>query len=183
MSELVKRVAAVCLALAVAAPCALAGEGTGEQGKIIDAKLRTLKGKEVSLADLTKGRVSIVKFGATWCGPCTMQLKEFEKLIKHYQKKVLVLDIDIREPAKKVSDHYSRHKFHKYVLLDTDGSVAKAYGVRGIPDTLLVKADGTIAARKVGVTKATELKPILDKLLEEAAQEGKAEPEPAKEES
>jgi peroxiredoxin len=169
MRKPVTRVLLVLLALVVAAPCVLAGEGTGAGDKLIDAKLRTLKGKEVSLAELTKGRVSIVKFGATWCGPCTMQLKEFEKLIKHYKKRVLVLDIDIKEPAKKVAAHYARYKFHTYSLLDEDGSVAGAYGVRGIPDTLLVKADGTIATRKVGVTRATELKPILDKLLKEAS--------------
>ena len=163
------------LALMVAAPCVLAAEQSGRPTELTDAKLRTLKGREVSLAELTKGRVSIVKFGATWCGPCTMQLKEFERVIRYYKKKVLVLDIDIREPAKKVAAHYARHNFHTYVLLDSDGSVAKAYGVRGIPDTLLVKADGTIAARKVGVTKATDLKPILDKLLKEAATAGKGE--------
>jgi peroxiredoxin len=175
MRKLVTNVLLVCLALAIMAPCALAAAGTGEGDKLTDAELQTLKGKKVSLAELTKGRVSIVKFGATWCGPCTMQLQEFEKLIRHYKKKVLVLDIDIKEPAKTVAAHYARHKFHTYSLLDTDGSVARTYGVRGIPDTLLVKADGTIAARKVGVTRATELKPILDKLLKEAAEASKGE--------
>jgi len=163
-----KRAILVALIVALAAACVLARERVAQPKALVDATLKTVKGKDVSLAAATQGRVCIVKFGATWCGPCTMQLKEFDKLIKHYGDKVRVIDIDMREAPKTVVAHYIRHKFRSKLLLDLDGSVAKAYGVGGIPHSLVVGADGKIALTKVGVGLAMEFKTVLDKLLAEA---------------
>jgi len=165
-----KRAALAAIVAAMVTGSAVAREAGPTSQKLKDATLRTVSGKKVSLAKATKDRVCIVKFGATWCGPCTMMLMELNKIIKHYGDKVLVIDIDIREAPKTVVEHYRKHGFKAKLLLDIDGSVSKAFGVGGIPHTLIVGRDGTIATTLVGARPATALKPILDKLLAEGSE-------------
>ncbi len=160
-----RRVILAALVAALATSSVFA-RGSGPKPKTLtDARLYTVKGRAVSLVAATKGRVCIVKFGATWCQPCTMMLKELDKIIDHYGDKVRVIDIDMGERAAKVIAHYRKHGFKAELLLDPRGAAAKAFGVDGIPHTLVVGHDGAIAATLVGPRPASKLKPILDKLI------------------
>lgn len=78
--------------------------------------------------------VVLVKFGAEWCGPCQMMHKELERLQVLRGGAVTVLEIDIDEKPE----------------------LARHYGVRGIPDTVLFM-DGTYRARLVGSRSAEDL--------------------------
>ena len=154
---------AAALLLAIGACGRHAGDAE-TAGKLADVPLTTLDGQKTSLAELTKGKVVVLKFGATWCGWCTKQLAEFNKVAGEYGDKVLVLDIDVREPASKVKAHGERHNFQGTTLLDPTGEAARAYGVEGIPHTIVADADGNILF-KGNYTPFAKLKAAIDKAL------------------
>jgi thiol-disulfide isomerase/thioredoxin len=63
-------------------------------------RLKNLKGDEVALADF-KGKVVLVDFWATWCGPCREEMPAFEKI--HRDRDVVVLAVDANEPLETVA--------------------------------------------------------------------------------
>jgi peroxiredoxin len=114
-----------------------------------DFKLTGLDGKDVALADL-KGSVVIVDFWATWCGPCVQSLPHLNKVYEDNKAAGLkVFALDLREAKDKVQAFVDKKKLTIPVLLDSDGKVAEAYKVSGIPQTVIIGKDG--AVRKVFV--------------------------------
>lgn len=144
------------------------GEKPGVGDKLVDVPLTTLDGKKTTLDKLVKGRVALIKFGATWCPPCKVQMKEFEKVIDAYGDKVTLLDIDLREPASKVKAYHKRNKFRTPTVLDPKGEAAQKYNVQGIPTVFITSHTGQILFRAY-TTPFAGLKPILDKAIEAAA--------------
>ena len=149
-----------------------------EKPKLIDAPLVTLGGQKTTLAQVTKGRVVLFKFGATWCPPCTAQLGEFNKVLDAYGDQVLVLDIDIREPASAVKAHHGKHGFKAQALLDPTAEAAKAYNVQSIPLNVILDRQGRIL-HKGGFLPFKKLKAILDPAVKEKPAEGKPAATPA----
>ena len=114
---------------------------------IADFTLNDLDGNAVNTADVRKGKVLVLKFGATWCPPCTAQIPHLNKIAATYAGKVAVIEVDIEEPAAKVKAHAERHKITYPVLLDEDGKIGAAYRVSGIPSVIVADKDGKIVYR------------------------------------
>jgi thiol-disulfide isomerase/thioredoxin len=115
--------------------------------------LKTVDGKTVSLAGL-KGKVVVLDFWATWCGPCRMTVPLVQKFHTQYAKKgVVVLGVNLRENAEAVKGFVAEQKLTYRQLMDTDGRVANAYGVEGIPTLVVIDKKGNIALTHVGYTK------------------------------
>ena len=109
-----------------------------------DFKLPTLEGKTVSLASL-KGHIVVLDFWATWCGPCKMSLPHLQKLYEAQKDNgVAVFAIDQQEEPKDVQAFVQETKLAVPVLLDSDGKVGEAYGVEGIPQSVVIDKDGKI---------------------------------------
>jgi peroxiredoxin len=109
--------------------------------------LKDLKGATVRLSDL-KGKVVLISFSTTWCPHCRTAIPGLNQLAARYkEKEFALLGVYIQESAKKVSSFVEKHGVTYRVLLDDDGGVAKAYGVRGIPSKTLVGRDGTVICR------------------------------------
>jgi len=123
--------------------------------------LRDMNGKTVSLPDL-KGKVVILDFWATWCGPCINSMPAMQKLVNKYKNDsgVLFLFIDTGEKipdyetaVKKLMDE-KNYDFH--VLYDvrdpvtTKCPVAAGYLVKGIPTKLVLDGIGNVRYRIVG---------------------------------
>lgn len=115
-----------------------------------DFSLRTLEGRTVSLAAV-RGQVVLVNFWATWCRECRLEMPALEVLHRRFAARGLtVIGINSREGAAVVAPYLRELDLTFPVLLDSDGTVTRRYGVIGLPTSFLVGRDGRAAALAVG---------------------------------
>ena len=114
-----------------------------------DFKVMRLDKKEVRLSDL-KGKVAVVNFWATWCGPCVSEMPHFQKVVDRYkkQKDVVFLAISIDEDKPVVRPFLERNHYTIPVAYDNDA--AKAFNVDGVPTTFIVDRNGVIQFSDLG---------------------------------
>lgn len=149
----------------------------GSKMKVNDFKLTTLSGKEVTLADL-KGKVAVVDFWATWCGPCVMSMPYMQKLYEKYQgnKNVEILLVNVWERVedrkKTVQDFLkNRSTFTFPMYMDLKDQVVGCFGVTGIPTKFYIDKKGIVQFKEVGFPGADvfvdEASERIDLLLEQ----------------
>lgn len=122
--------------------------------KAPDFVLKDLNDKEVAFSAF-KGKIVLLVFGTTWCPYCRIEIPYLKELYAKYPREEFeIINIDIQESKKKVSAHVNKNKLPFITLLDTDGTVARLYKVRGVPTKILVSKEGTIlceACRSVDI--------------------------------
>lgn len=110
-----------------------------------DFTLKDLHNKKVTLSEL-RGKIVLVNFWATWCGPCRLEMPDLDAIYTHFQSQGLViLSITDEEPFK-VSSFISPTGYHPPVLLDTGGKVAKQFHIDGIPKSFVFDREGKLVA-------------------------------------
>ena len=134
-------------------------------------RARTLDGKSFDLSWVKKD-VIVLDFWATWCPPCRKGLpllQQYQDWAKEHKKSAIAFAINLREDRKKVSAYWKKEGFTMPVVMDTDGRIGQTYGVRGIPQTVVIHK-GKIVTVHVGYSPGmTEmLKLQTEKLLEES---------------
>jgi len=124
--------------------------------KAKDFSLTNLEGKTVKLSDY-KGKIVVLDFWATWCGPCRESLPHMQELVNQYKGKdvefffVNTMENNKPEEIKKlVSQFISKNKFNINVLYDINNQTSKNYKVNGIPTEIIIGKDGNIISRSVG---------------------------------
>lgn len=123
--------------------------------------LAALTGKPVKLASL-KGKVVMLDFWATWCGPCRRWMPIVQKVSGELKAKGLVTyAVNLRESEAKIRPYLKQNNVTVPVLLDSDGSVATAYGAVGIPLTVIVGKDGKVARTLMGLHSEAQLRAAL----------------------
>jgi thiol-disulfide isomerase/thioredoxin len=156
----IARLALVTLAVAWLSETALAAELTPPEGRARVGRftLRTLDGKRVRDQDLV-GKVAVVSFWATWCGPCKLELDALSTLAKKHAGAVLFLAVatDGPETRAEVRSVAGRKKWQLTVATDDDGSVTASLNPRGsVPFTLFLDRKARVAATHPGFQSGDE---------------------------
>ena len=102
-----------------------------------------------------RGKVVLLDFWATWCGPCKQILPVVEALGEKYKGQGLEV-MAITDEAREIVGLSEKHHPHRVpVYLDADGSAHKAFGVASLPTLLVVDRQGHIVYGKSGVGEST----------------------------
>lgn len=119
-------------------------------------------GNKVSLADL-KGKVVILDFWATWCGPCRASFPGMQKMVNKYQDDANVKFFFVNsweqadDKVKTATDFMKNNKYNFTVLMDIEDKVIGKFGVDGIPTKFVIGADGKVKFKSVGFEGTDEL--------------------------
>jgi thiol-disulfide isomerase/thioredoxin len=120
----------------------------GRQAPVFETT--THEGKPVKLADLT-GKVVMLDFWATWCGPCIAALPKVNEVATKYKDKgVVFYAVNQQEEASIIKEFLAAQKWELPVALDLAGEVGKLYAVEGIPQTVIIDKQGKIQVVHVG---------------------------------
>lgn len=128
-------------------------------------KLPDLNGQEVSL-DQFKGKIVMLDFWATWCGPCRMTMPVLESLEKEYKNSLVLLAINLQDSKDVVSDYVREQALNSRILLDEAGSVGSLYGTDSIPMQFLLDKNGIVRHVQMGWSPrmASQLRAEIEKL-------------------
>jgi len=112
--------------------------------------LPDLSGKKVDSKSL-QGKVAVLSFGATWCSSCTSELKSLENLQAKFPNDLMVYFVAMDGRGEKdVKPYLEKHGHKIRTLLDPKMAVAREYGIRWLPVTVVRDRKGTIVGRAIG---------------------------------
>jgi peroxiredoxin len=135
-----------------------------------DFTLRDIEGAETKLSS-QKGKVVVLSFWATWCGPCKEEMPHLEAMYKELQGQgLVVLSISTDDPrsAARVKPFITKMGYTFPVLLDRESTVISAYNPsKTLPYTVVIDREGNVVRRTSGYNPGdeTELKTFLTALL------------------
>jgi peroxiredoxin len=134
--------------------------------------LPLLDGGQVKLAD-QRGKVVLLDFWATWCGPCEIQMPVLDaiwKTVDHDDLMIIGISVD-QDPADEVAAWVAKRGF-VYPIALGDPDLAMRYGVVGYPTLMLIDPQGRIAKRHTGVWSRPEIEDVVEAI--------RSQPTPAK---
>lgn len=131
-----------------------------------DFTLKSLEGKTFSLKDY-RGKVVVLDFMATWCGPCQIQIPHLQAIQQKYGGQIVLfsIDIDPNESESKLRAFVGKYPDATWIWALDKANLGDAYKVSSIPTLVIVDKDGVVRFRHVGVTDASTLAQNIDELL------------------
>ena len=119
--------------------------------------------------DAMGGRVVLIDFWATWCGPCNEALPEVKKLAKDFAGQPLVIiSVSWDSDEQKWKEFIQKHEMTWTQYRDADHALSNAFGVNAIPHYFTIDSDGVLKAEMVGSDANVEGR--IRKLVEKAVQ-------------
>ena len=140
-------------------------------------EVTTLDGAKFNLDDM-QGRVVLIDFWATWCGPCNEELPHLTKIVQKFKDEPLVvISISVDKDEAKWKEFVARHGMTWVQYRDADGSISRHFNNELVPSYYMIGSDGVmVKTQRMGAEDDVEGK--LKKLLKQAREE----PRPASKE-
>lgn len=133
-----------------------------------DFTVYDLDGHPVALSDFF-GKPIVLNFWASWCGPCKMELPDFQEVYDELGSDVQFLIVNLtdgnQETVESASAYLAQQGYSFPAYYDTQYSAAMAYGVSAIPCTYFIDANGCGIARASGAIDAQTLRRGIDMIL------------------
>lgn len=159
-------------------------EGEDKEGRrvyrAVDFSLRDQNGKRHKLKEY-EGKVVVLNFWQTWCGPCLDEMPEFELLYQEYgkgEKDVIILGVSTpKNPLnttytqEQSSDQEIKKKLEEKninypCLMDYEAKLYSEYMIPAFPTTLIILPDGHIFGALQGSVEAEQLRKLIDEARE-----------------
>lgn len=133
-------------------------------------KLKSVDGKDVRLSDF-KGKVVVLDFWATWCGPCRMGIPDLVALQNEYKGNLVVLGISLDKFSgtdNQVKSFMKELKIN-YPIVFGDEQVTKDYGnIEAIPTSFIIDAQGNIVDKHIGLVPKEAFTDQIKSLIKES---------------
>ncbi len=131
------------------------GASTESQSPLVgkpapDFKLKALDDSPHQLSKYA-GKVVVLDFWASWCGPCMKAMPEVDRVVKEIGgNEVELIAVNLQEGKERINTAVARLAIAATVLLDVDGEVAQLYQANAIPQTVIIDRQGTVTHLFVG---------------------------------
>jgi thiol-disulfide isomerase/thioredoxin len=130
------------------------GEKEPSSGLAPDFSLKSFDGQQITLSQL-KGKVVLLDFWATWCGPCRESIPHLIQLYKNYKDSGFELvGMNVDKGDREVVRRFIASMDIPYPVVTVPEDVARRYRVTGIPATFLIDQEGKVRERMVGYSGA-----------------------------
>lgn len=127
----------------------------------------TLKGGTFQLSD-NRGKIVVLNFWATWCGPCREEIPDFVELQEQMSEDVQFVGVALDEEGVDVVRPFAKKYDINYpIVVDDSGHVARKYGgVRALPTTYVINREGNIRYRTPGRVPKEILEDALTEMID-----------------
>ena len=141
------------------------GESAAPSGLKTDFTVYDSQGSQVKLSDYV-GKPVILNFWSSRCGPCKMEMPDFQKAYEKLGEEVHFLMVNVTDgywdTESTAKDFIEKSGYTFPVFLDLDNSAAGAYGIYSLPSTFFFQTDGTLAAKATGAITPETLQKGID---------------------
>lgn len=152
--------------LAAALAASVGPQAAAAADKPVEAKLERLEGGSVKLSEL-RGAPLLLDLWATWCAPCIEQARILHELAPELAERgVQVLAVDVGEPRDTVESFVADRPGTFPVVLDRAQVIARRLDVGELPALVLLRADGTAAGTRLGLTQGEDILALLATLAD-----------------
>ena len=144
------------------------GETEAQGSEAPDFTVYDLEGNPHKLSDF-RGKPVLLNFWASWCGPCQMEMPDFQKYYESHGDKVNFVIVNLtdgqQETVESASEFIAEKGYTFPVYYDTDIDAAMKYGVSAVPVSYFIDAEGYFVAWAQGALSADMLQQGMDLLL------------------
>ena len=140
-----------------------------QEAPLLNQRLPDMKGGEMALADL-QGKVVMVDFWASWCGPCRESFPWLNTMQEKYAEQgLVVVGVNLDKQPKQALDFLKQVPANFTLLLDNKAILPEAYGLIGMPSSYLLDRQGHLRATHTGfnVGRVNEYEASIQQLLAE----------------
>ena len=135
-----------------------------------DFTVEDREGNKVKLSDF-EGKPVILNFWASWCGPCKMEMPDFEEAYLEYGDRINFVLVNLtdgsQETVESAAAYVDGQEYTFPIYFDTELSAAMAYGVNAVPVTYFIDAEGNLVAWGQGMLRPEDIAQGISMILPE----------------